>query len=271
MSSLLNIAEGAEGATTDSTITPTQAAGIVRSVAEVDPFDLAEDEETIVIQAQLLKVADADGFARGGELLVGIKRMVRAVTAHYARYLDPLNAVRGEILDMKKADLSPLEQAIENLSPQIATFDRQQKEAAAEQQRIDQEIANREAEERQRAAAAAVERVAEAATDPKEKKALQREATAIAAAPVAAARVAARPIVKVSGLNTREEYRAEIADPMVLIRCIIAGKIPITAIEPERLKAEHPALDKLAQAMGPALETLCPGIRVVKKPIVSGR
>ena len=270
MASLLDVSE----ATTPADVTLAEAAascGVVRSVAEVDPFDLAEDEETIVIQAQLLKVGTAESFARGGELLVGIKRMIRAVTSHYGRYLDPLNAVRGEILDMKRADLSPLEQAVENLTPQIAAFDRQQKADAAAQQQRDQAEANRQAQAQQDAAADAVRRVADVAEDPKERKALQREATAIAAAPVVAAKVAAPAIVKVPGLNTREEFRAEIADPMVLIRCIIAGKIPITAIEPERLKAEHPALDKLAQAMGPALESLCPGIKVVKKPIVSGR
>ena len=117
MASLLDVSE----ASTPADVTLAEAAascGVVRSVAEVDPFDLAEDEETIVIQAQLLKVGTAESFARGGELLVGIKRMIRAVTSHYGRYLDPLNAVRGEILDMKRADLSPLEQAVENLTPQ---------------------------------------------------------------------------------------------------------------------------------------------------------
>ena len=247
------------------------ALGVVRSVAEVDPFDLGEDEETLVIGAQLLKVSDPDTFTTGGTLLVAIKRMIRTVEAHYSRYLDPLNAVRGEILELKRADLAPLAQAKENLEPQIARFDKQQKDAAAAEQRRQQDEANERARQDQLRAAASVERVADQTEDPRSKKALLKEAEAIKAAPTVAPKVDAPQTVKVPGLNTRFEYRAEIADPMLVIRCIIAGKLPITAIEPERLKQEHPALDKLAQALGPQLEKMCPGIKVVEKPIVTGR
>ena len=248
-----------------------QQCGVIRSVADVEPFDLAEDAETLVIRAQLLTVDGAESFATGGQLIVSIKRMIRAVETHYKRYKDPINALRRELLDMEGADLSPLEQAKTNLEPQIAKFDLQQKQGALAEQRRLQAIEDQRALDEQKAAAASVQRVAEATEDPRSKKALVQEAKAILAAPAVSRKVAAPATVKVQGLSVRTEPRAEIVDPMVLLRCIIAGKLPISVIEPERLKLEHPALDAMAKAMGGKLETLCAGVKVVEKPIVSGR
>lgn len=244
---------------------------MVHSASEVEPYELTEDDEALVVEAQLQPVTDAETFRRAGELLVIVKRTLRKIAAHYKAYKDPINELRKSILEMEHADLDSWEKAETRLSPLIADFDRQQK-LAAEQERIRlQAIEDERARQTQLEQAAAVRRVAETEASPATRKALTQEAKAIERAPVVSRQVAAPAIEKVAGLSVSSGLACEIVDYMQLVKAIAEGRIPIQAIEPLKLAQDHPYLDMLATQMGAGLAQACPGLKVVEKASVRGR
>ena len=242
------------------------------AASAIEPYDMTDDEAALLDEGHALTIRDADTFRRGGEILVEAKRISRKIEDRYGWIKKPINALRALVLEMEKADGQPWVTLIDRLVPAVTAYDKQQK-VAAEQERLRlQKIADDAAAALRAQQVAAVQQVAETEANPQAKKSLLREAVAIAAAPIVSAKAAAPAPVKVAGLSiSHGKKEAEIIDLMAVVKAVAQGKLPISVLEPERLRKEHPALDKLAASMGESLTALCAGVKVVEKSSTRGR
>lgn len=247
------------------------AAILARGLSAIEPIDLSDDELRVLDAATAItSISSAEDFQRGGEILVFIRRTLRRVADHYKGYKDPVNALRGHILDLERSDLRGWEAESERLTPivdgwrvqEAARIERERREAqAAEDQRVRAE---------QQAIADALKAQAAQQPDKAVAKAQAAEARSIEQKPLAARSVASRPLPTVAGLGAGSEKPvAEILDLMTLVKAVAAGKVPLAALEPERLIESHPWLNRQAGQMGEQLQY--PGVRIVKKRVIAAR
>lgn len=113
----------------------------------LEPSPKAGEAITLLAQAQGLTIVDKVTHEAARVFLKGAKALKREIEEHYATIKKPLNEARNTVLDLEKQHLAPVLQA-------IAVAERLDTNYVREQQRREQEEADRlrrEQEERERA------------------------------------------------------------------------------------------------------------------------
>lgn len=213
----------------------------------------AADEATELCElADTFQVTTPLEHAGAGEELINIKTAKRNLENQRKKFTRPLDTAKKAVMDWFREPLRRLDQAERSLKRAMLTY--QQEEAR--KRRHEQEKLEKAAERKRHRLA---QRAAEAAESGDEHKAaaLDTQASTVVA-PV----VPAQP--KVSGVSTRENWKAEVTDLMALVKAVAAGDASLTLIQ-----ANTTEINKRARAL--KSEFSVPGIRVYAEQSLAAR
>lgn len=262
---------------------------------EVKSGELVRAEEANA--GQLLTLAQAytidcpEMAEAAAEDLGGIKAKIKQLTETRMSMTRPLDESKKRIMELFAGPLKVLEQAEATLKGALITWNEAERKRIEAERRAAEEAARKEAErirkeaeeqariEREEAArlqaeaeAAAKEGNDEAALDlVAQAEAKQQEAEAVvieaehtgnAVQAMAPATVAAP--AKLSGVSSRENWKAEVTDLMALIKAVAAGQA-----SPDLLTANTTAINQRAKALKGEFKV--PGIRVWPEQVISAR
>lgn len=219
--------------------------------------------------ATIVTKADADA---AGLFVQEARRRVKAIKAHYKRVsLDPLKEAyddaRAKVLAMLNEDAAPLEEADRLLSPVLeAWMKAETARVQAEARRLLEEAQAAAAAERQ-AQVATLQRAAEEAETPAERRLLRQLARDVEAAPLlpSVSALAARPeAVTVAGVSLRTDPATVAVQSLpALVAAVAAGTVAIDALQPNQKW-----LDALATQQGETFSV--PGcVRVVDSSLAA--
>lgn len=235
----------------------------VSGTVSLDPSPDAPAGARLALQALDLVVVDVRGHANALEFLRGAKTLRRRIEDHWSTITRNVDELKRRLLDLKRADLKPVEDAIATATRAALDYE------AAERARVEAEQARRrrEAEAVARAAREA-ELQAQIAAAPKgQKAAARREAETVRATPVAVVvpEVQAE-LGKVAGVSHRTTVSVEVFDVAAFREAVRIGAIAIGAVEPNM-----PYLQQAARALPPETFAVAyPGCRAVVKTTIAG-
>lgn len=205
-------------------------------------------------RARAVVVTTAEQYVVGADLLKGIKALRTKIAETFDPHVRRAHEAHKALVAEKAAAEAPLTQAEQILKHALVTYDNAQAALQREAQRIADEQARRDEEQRRLETAAAMEIEGHDYGD----AALVAEAHALLEEPVLAM---AAPVAKstptVAGLSYRTTYAAQVTDLLALVRHV----------------AQHPELINLLSANGPALNAQArslkaalrlPGVRVIE-------
>lgn len=210
----------------------------------------------LVDRAQKLaaNIYDKVSYDAANDLLMYAKGMRKKVTQYFKDLKDPLNKARNELLRKEEEALAPIEKIERSiLGPAMSAFiDEQARLQRIEEQKA-QAAARKATEEAQLAAAIA----AEAGGD-------NHAAEAIINEPVIVPPVSVPTFELPKGSSQRENWKGECFDIRALVKGIVDGKVPITAIE-----VNTTTLNQFARSTKGTQEW--PGVKVTCEKTMVGR
>lgn len=210
----------------------------------------------LVQRAQRLaaNIYDKSSYDAAADLLMYAKGMRKKITQYFKDLKDPLNKARNELLRKEEEALAPIVEIESNiLGRSMSQFIGEQERL----RRIEEQKAMAEAKKIQEEAqlAAAVE--AENGGD-------HVAAEAIINEPLIAAPVSVPVFEQPKGLSQRENWKGECFDIRALVKGIVEGKVPITAIE-----VNTTTLNQFARSTKGTQEW--PGVKVTCEKTMVGR
>ena len=161
-------------------------------------------------------------YEQAGDMLKSIKALRKEVDDAFDDIIKKAHEAHKAAVSKKKEHELPLQQAETILKSGMLAFQQEQQRRAREEQARLEEQARKEREKLEaRAAAAEAKGKAERAEE------LRTQAATVPT-----------PIVsietpRVSGVSTRETYRAVVIDLQALVRGIMEGKVPVLAVMPD--------------------------------------
>lgn len=213
-------------------------------------------------RARTLRIVDAGSYCFGGDMLLGIKDLLKQIDAKHDPNIKRWHDGHKAAIADKRADADPLIEAETIVKKALRAYDDEQERVRREAERLAQEQARKDAEARALAEAAAMEREAAATGD----EALRAEAHEIIAAPIVVPVVSvAKATPKVSGIAYTETWSAEVTDLGALIRYVAAHPEFAPLLTPNMT-----ALNQQARSLKSLLRI--PGVRAVAtKDVRAGR
>ena len=199
---------------------------------ELVPAVIHQRAVSLIEQARSLQITDQASLDVATNYL-GIEADLRKkIQVHHAENKKKTRAAWQEAIDMEKRALRANGCTVDDkepgliratLSPKIIAFQSERRRRVLEEQTRRQEEENRKAEDRRLAEAAALaeQGVSEADVD------------AVLEAPIVPQYVPPPEPTKIGGgVTERWEYAAEVIDLLVLLRAVVAGRVPLSAVEP---------------------------------------
>jgi hypothetical protein len=169
-------------------------------------------------QASAIIINSNEDYTRAGQLLITIKGIRKKIEETFKPIKQKMDAAKKEVLDQEKAADAPLAAAEAIIKPRIAQWNAEQERIRQAEEKRLQEIARKEEEDRQIAAAIAAEHSGN-----------KEEAEAIIEAPVQAAPVVVPKLVpKVAGVSFTKQWKFRITDEAKIPRqylCVDEQKI----------------------------------------------
>jgi len=250
-------------------------------LATADAPQLEQQGSTLARTIDALQVTTPETYVEAGHLLLTVAAYIKRVGEIMDPVVTAAHHAHQVALQQRAKLLGPAETAKRTLGQRRTAYEqeieRQRREAEAVRQREQErlEAAERtrvaaeqrrlqaEAEERQLAEAAAAEAVGDA--ELAERIVSERQVVELPAPrPVLLPPVSVPTLPRVAGVSSRESWRAEVTDLMVLVKAVAAGIQPITLVE-----ANMVALNGLARSLKQAMRV--PGVRAKNDPSTSTR
>ncbi len=214
-----------------------------------------EKENSILIETvKTLAVTTKDEHAGALEMFRAIALREKVVKEFFKESKDKAHAAHKAICEMETKLLSPLSTARALVTNKINQYTAAEEARAREEQRKLDEMARKDAEERQ---------LADAEQAQKEGKPEEAEAILNAETEIPIIRMPSR-VAKVDGVGTQKRWGAELTDKVALIKWV--AQHPENA---ELLDANMPALNKLAIALKAGFNI--PGVKAVEKTSLTTR
>lgn len=188
-------------------------------------------------------IKDKNSYDSAADLLIYAKGLKRKIEGYFKDLKDPINKAKDEILKKEKEALAPVDQAVALLGPAMSAFTMEQER----QRRVAEQKAQAEAKR------LADEATLNAAVEAEQGGDVEGSA-AILDTPAPIAPVSVPKFEEAKGLHDRTTWKAEVLNLRSLIEGVIAGKVPITAIE-----ANTTVINQAARAM--KQEFNWPGVR----------
>lgn len=215
------------------------------AVQEKPQTSLEEELRSSINSIALIQVVDADSFARAGELKKNIVVMEKRIADYWSPLKDSAHKTWKGLVAKEKEMLDPLAKKKEEQVQIAKKWADEEERKRQEAERQAQEAARKQAEDEALAQAEALE-----------KEGRKEEAEAVVAAPVPVPQVVVRSEVpKGYGGMTTKYYSATVTDIMALAKGVVAGTVPIQAIQ-----GNDVFLNAQARAMKEALRY--PGVKV---------
>lgn len=215
-------------------------------IIEPEIHDLQVSSGDMLGQASTLTVADDASFARGGEMLLEIKRRAKIVDERFAEPVSLAHKAHKALTTLRDSVLSPFKQAETTIKGKLGTY-----QMAVEKQRRDEADRLR----RQAEAQAEADRIAKAEAQMDSGDIKGCEQTLAAPLKVEPVRAATPEPVMPQGISMRENWKFEIENVNLL---------PL-----EYMLPDEGAIGKVVRALGS--KTNIPGVRVFCEKVVSGR
>lgn len=215
-------------------------------------------------KATALVVADQAGYDAATEALKVVKGLAAEITGTFKPIIESAHRAHKVALDSQKKLVDPLNTAESLLKRKIGGYlDEQERIRLAEQRRLEEEARQRAEEE---ALAAAVQAEAELKQDGVAQEEIDEHTLSIldSAPEQAAPVVAPRTFQKAAGVSSTVRYSASVTDLKALMRAVLEGKAPATAVV-----ADMTVLNGLARTLKDGMNY--PGVRLVKDTSVAVR
>jgi vacuolar-type H+-ATPase subunit E/Vma4 len=226
---------------------------------------ITEPASTIVAEARDFKVVGTASYEVAAERLKTVKAAQKALEVKKRTLLDPVNATLRAIRNLFAGPEIELETAEGLFKRSMLAYSDEQDRIRRDEQRKADEAAERERKRLEKEARETEERAKAAREAGDIRKAEKLEAKADARTDAAAAVIA--PIVqreapRVGGISERENWYAVVTDLKLLVEAIAAGKVPVSAVEPN-MKVLN------AQAKSLKRDLTWPGVRAVVDKIMA--
>ncbi len=209
-----------------------------------DGTNLAVEVSQPLAEARVFRVATQDQYLAAGERLKGIKSLLKKVGDTFDPIISKAHAAHKEAVQQKKTHETPLIQAEGIYKLAMLQYTSNQERIQREQQAKLDEQARKERE-----------KLEEQARKAAEKGKVERAAELQSRAETVAAPVVSVSTPTVSGISTRETYKAVVTDKMALIRAVAEGKVPDAV-----LNYDQAVMNSQARSLKTALNY--PGVKV---------
>jgi hypothetical protein len=226
------------------------------AVVPLVPPGVREWAVSLIEQARGLVVHDQASLDAAGGYLATEAMLRKKIEDHHAPMKAKAWEAHKEACAMEKRALDENCGPIRAfLTPRITTYRAEQRQLAVERQLRLQAEANRKADDERLALAALLQ----------EQGVSEADVDAVLAAPVEAPHVPLPEVPKLSGgVSERWEYKADLVDLMTLFRAVMAGTVPLAAVE-----ASTKYLN--ARARSDKENFAIPGCRLLKVPDLTVR
>lgn len=235
-------------------------------------FSLAAVAEHVKIDSQeMAEIVNAD--------LQSLKGLIKIAEASLDETLKPIRSLDKRTREYWKPVLDAGKKGEAAFKARLIAWQTEQERMRREAERAAREAAARE-QERLRALARQAEEEARARADALRRQAEEADAQAAAAllakaeavedqafeqaselieqaAMVPAQAVAVPPAPKLEGSSIREVWSAEVVDLMELVRAVVAGKVPLAAVEPNMKVLNAQAKSLKGQMDYPGVRSVC--------------
>lgn len=213
-----------------------------------DTAPLAAGHQSLMQLAHELTVTDKDSHGRGLSLLKDIAGAEKRVIELFKEPKKAADTAHKFLTGLERQILGPIVTARKEVDGKVWRFEEQERARAEEEARKKAEAARRAEEDRKLREAEDAEKAGD-----------KKLADEILNEPIETPVVPAAPaLAKVEGVTSRSTWRAEVTDPMALIRYVAAHP------EWESLLAPvMPALNSLARAQRSNLKI--PGVRAIEE------
>lgn len=208
--------------------------------------DLQVSSGDMLGQAAMLTVTDDGSFARGGEMLLEIKRRAKAVEERFKEPVSLADKAHKALTALRKSVLAPFEQAETTIKGKIGTY---QMEVERKRREEDAHL-RKEAE-----AKAEADRLAKAQEQMDKGDLKGCEKTLEAPLKFDPPRILTPEPTKVAGVSFKDDWKFEITN--------------INEIPMEYMVPDEKAIAKVVKALGSKANI--PGIRIWAEKVVSGR
>lgn len=200
---------------------------IIDAIKEIPqiPTDIDLADKELIVQARMTEVADDASLLLASDIYTRLAARKKEFTRQLSTFDDKKKALKAALDSMfnmfKKILVEPFDKAMGPLGGKIATYnDKKEQERQAEERCI-QEMALKQAEEAQLAAAMEAE-----------KSGHHKEAAAlIEDAPIIPTVIIPKATPKVAGIATQVYYSAEVVDVKALFKAVHKGKVPLQVFE----------------------------------------
>jgi len=181
------------------------------------------------------------------------KAVIKATTDYLEPHITAAHSKHKRLTALRARLLGPYNDVVSHVNTIILNYEREQERIRKEAERKAQELARKEAEDRQIAEAEALEEAGQ-----------PEAAEAALIRPVTPHTVNISRPNRPSGISTSKKWRAEVVDLSALVKAVAEGKAPLSYLEANTKK-----LNQAALAQGDEMNV--PGVRVYEDMIVSGR
>ena len=203
----------------------------------------------IVAQARALTIMDDVSFARANSLDVSLYEADKGMIEFFKEPKGYANRLHDWICDQERTARAVMAEGRSLLKPKIRGWIEEQEKRQAELQRQLEEQDMERQKEARKATAAILK-----------KEGLKEEAKQVLATPLDPPTVKAPSFIQPDQRPAMpNRYKAEVVNLTAFIDAVIAGKIPRQAVQPDQV-----FLNKQASAFQGTLESLYPGVKVVK-------
>lgn len=227
----------------------------MRDVNIIDKLpEIKTTNQSLVDRAKTLaaSVLDENSFKEAGEFLVDINRRLKWWTELVNPAIDHAYKAHKEICRIRSEISSPLEQAKITVGNAMGKWRHEENARAAEEARKEAEKLKKQQED---VALAAAEQLQDAG---------QPElADAIISQPITPV-VFAKTVPKANGVSFTSRWKAEVVDLAALVAAVVAGKVPLAAIEANTMFLNR-------QAVALKNEMKYPGVQVREEQTVAVR
>lgn len=210
-------------------------------------------------EARSIIVRDQASLDAAGEFLNGIKALRAEAEAHHRPLISSAHETHKRAIEALRRVDEPLARAEALVKPKISGFIEEQRRIEAERKRIEDERICREEQERKRAQEEALEADIEAAeargASADEIRAMIEQPvkeTAFRPTPVPAAPRVEAP----KGIQTREQWSAQVVNIRELCRAVADGKVPEALVTPNAT-----VLNQMARALKQTMNI--PGVKAI--------
>ena len=214
---------------------------------------LQDQAREIAVAAKDFKITSESHYVESASRLQGIKALMKEIDKTFDENIKRAFDTHKGLVATKRSLQNPLEDAERRIKQAVLGYQQEQERIRREAEAKAQEEARKERERLEAQAAKAAEK-----GKSEKAEALQAQAAAVVAP------ILAPTLPKIAGLSTRITYRAEVVGKLELVKAVVAGLVPLNALDPNMTFLNN-------QARVLKEDLIYPGVRVIQESGIASR